>query len=73
MRAPNLEFQYSRYMTGDKDQFIILKKKEGGVVTFGDNSKGRIIGIDKIKITPSIFMENVSLVDSLKHNLLSIS
>ena len=45
---------------------------EGGTVTFGDDSKGKIIGIGNIKISSSPF-ENVVLVDDLKHNLLSIS
>ena len=60
-------------MTGDVNQFFILEKKDGGSVTFGDNRKGRIIGIGKIKITPFTFIENVLLVEKLKHNLLSIS
>ena len=57
---------------GDKNQFFILESK-GGLVTFGDNSKGKIIGIGKVKVTPSIFIENALLVGNLKHNLLSIS
>ena len=64
---------YSRHMTDDKDQFIILKKKHGGLVTFSDNDKKKIIGIDKIKITPSTFIENILLVDSPKYNLPSTS
>ena len=60
-------------MTDDIDQFFILESKNESYVTFGDNRKGRIIGIGKIKITPSTFIENVFLVDKLKHNLLSIS
>ncbi|KAK8663729.1 hypothetical protein V6N13_083536 [Hibiscus sabdariffa] len=32
----------SRHMTGDKSRFLELKPKSGGVVTFGDNSKGHI-------------------------------
>ena len=63
----------SRHMTGDKEQFFTLERKEGGLVTFGDNGKGKILGHGKIKITPSTFIENVLLVDNLKHNLLSIS
>ena len=42
-------------------------------LTFGDDSKGTIIGIGNIKIGPSPLIENVVLVDGLKHNLLSIS
>ena len=63
----------SRYMTGDTDQFFTLERKEGGVVTFGNNDKGNIIGTSKIKITPSTFIDHILLVDNLKHNLLSIS
>ncbi|KAA3487416.1 Retrovirus-related Pol polyprotein from transposon TNT 1-94 [Gossypium australe] len=38
----------SRNMTGDKSNFIELKPKSGGEVTFGDNSKGQIEEIDSI-------------------------
>ncbi|RVW64941.1 hypothetical protein CK203_041842 [Vitis vinifera] len=34
----------SRHMTGDKSKFAFLTKRKRGYVTFGDNSKGRIIG-----------------------------
>ena len=40
---------------------------------FEDESKGKIIGIGNIKIDPSALIENVVLIKSLKHNLLSIS
>ena len=43
------------------------------MVTFGDNSKGHIIGFGKIYITPSNFIKNVLYVRGLKHNLISIS
>ena len=46
---------------------------KGGTVTSGDDSKGKIIGIGHIKISSSPLIENVILVDGLKHNLLSIS
>ena len=38
----------SRHMTGDKEQFNKLDAKDGGHVTFGDNAKGKIIGIGEI-------------------------
>ena len=60
-------------MTGDINQFFILKSKEEEFVTFEDNKKNKIIDIGNIKITPSTFIENVLLVDKQKHNLLSIS
>ena len=50
-----------------------LKAKNRGDVTFGDNSKGQIEGIGTIGNKSSIFIENVLLVNGLKHNLLSIS
>ena len=63
----------SRHMTGDKSMFASLNPKDGGFVTFGDNSKGKIIGIGNVGKEPSPIIENVLLVDGLKHNLLSIS
>ena len=51
---------------------MTLEAKEGGMVTFDDNDKERIIEIDNKKITP-IYIENILLVDKLNHNLLSIS
>ena len=41
-------------------------------MTFGDNGKGRIIGHGSIGHNSSFLIENVLLVDGLKHNLLSI-
>ena len=58
-------------MMDDKDQFIPLERKKRGVVTFVDNGKEKIIEIDKINITPSTFIENILLIDNLKHNLFS--
>ena len=43
------------------------------MVTFGDDSKGYIIGIGKIQIIPQTCLENVIYVLGLKHNLISIS
>ena len=60
-------------MNGDKDQFVTLETKEGGVVTFGDNDKGHIVRIGKIQITPLTFLENVLYFRRLKHNLISIN
>ena len=63
----------SWHMTGDENQFISLEVKEGGIVTFGDNAKGKIIRIGKVHISSSSYIENVLLVEGLKHNLLSIN
>ena len=58
---------------GRAELFLILKDKDGGTVTFGDNNKGKIIDIDNIGNFDKPSIENVLLVDGLKHNLLSIS
>ena len=60
-------------MTRDPNNFFELKPKHGGFVTFGDNNKGKISGAGKIGNVHSTIIENVLLVDGLKHNLLSIS
>ena len=60
-------------MTDDKEAFITLRMKKEGMVTFGDNGKGHIIGIGKIQIISHTCLENVLYVSGLKHNLISIS
>ena len=61
-------------MTWDINNFATLSRyHEGGTVTFGDDSKGKIVGICNIKLGSSPLIENVVLVDGLKHNLLSVS
>jgi len=62
----------SRHMTGDRSLFLTLTMKEGGTVGFGGNQTGRIIGSGTIG-NSSISINNVWLVDGLRHNLLSIS
>ena len=53
--------------------FQDLKLKAGGFVTFGGNQKGKIVGIGKIGKHHFPSIDNVLLVEGLKHNLLSIS
>ena len=59
-------------MTWDINNFAALYH-EGGIVAFGDDSKGKIIGLGNIKIGSSPLIENIVLVDGPKHSLLSIS
>ncbi|PKA56158.1 hypothetical protein AXF42_Ash015643 [Apostasia shenzhenica] len=40
-----LDSRCSRYITGDKSKFVTLKSRNGGLVTFGDDTKKCIIGI----------------------------
>ena len=60
-------------MAGDETQFTSLKPKDGEFVTFGDNSKGKIIRIGSVGKNSSTSVENILLVKGLKHNLLNIS
>ena len=60
-------------MTGDKETLSTLTLQKGGQVTFGDNSKGKIMWIGTVSMSSNLMIENVLLVEGLKHNLLSIS
>jgi len=61
-------------MTWDINNFATLSRyPEGGTVIFGDDAKDKIIGIGNVKLGTSPLIENVVLVDDLKHNLLSVS
>ena len=61
-------------MCGDKNQFITIEPKEDdGVVTFGDNGQDKIVGISKIQINSTTFIDNVLYVKGLKYSLISIS
>ncbi|KAH9687354.1 Integrase catalytic domain-containing protein [Citrus sinensis] len=61
-------------MTGNYAWFSSFTKTEnGGDVSFGDNSKGKILGIRNVGKVSSTLIENVCLVENLKHNLISIS
>ena len=54
-------------------QNLLIYPKENGHVTYEDNNKGKILRIEKIGTNLSTFIENVLLVDGLKHSLLSVS
>ena len=60
-------------MTGDESKFAFLTRRKRGYVTFKDNGKDIIIGHGSIGNNFSTLIQNVLLVDGLKHNLLSIS
>ena len=60
-------------MTGDASKFTHISPKKSRHVTYGDNNKGRILEVGKIGTNSSNSIENVLLVEGLKHNLLSIS
>ena len=63
-------------MTGDPRIFnSINENKSNGIdsITFGDNDKGKVKGLDKITISNVLSISNVLLVESLNFNLLSVA
>jgi len=62
-------------MTGDSKMFSSLEENVIGYsdIIFGDNSRGKVEGVDKYAISNNHFLSNVLLVDSLKFNLLSVT
>ena len=62
----------SAHMTGNKSLLSRFEKKAGPAVSYGDGNTGRTLGYGSISIG-NVIIENVALVDGLKHNLLSVS
>jgi len=60
-------------MTGDASLLTGLTLKDGGYVTYGDNNKDKIVDSGNIVVKGNLTIQNVLLVEGLKHNLLSIS
>jgi hypothetical protein len=61
-------------VTGDKKWFSSLtplSHKE--YVTFGDDKKGKVLGTDIVKENDCFTLNDVTLVDRLRYNLLSVS
>ncbi|VFQ90205.1 unnamed protein product [Cuscuta campestris] len=48
----------SKHLTGDASKFIQIKPAKGGNVVFGDNSKGKIIGISSVDSLERIHVED---------------
>jgi hypothetical protein len=64
----------SRHMTENKKWFSSLtplSHKE--YVTFGEDKKGKVLGTSVIKVNDFFILNDVALVDKLRHNLLSVS
>ena len=51
--------------------FIFLPKNSEHVI-YEDNNKGKIVEVGKIGTNPSTSIENVFLVNGLKHSLLNV-
>ncbi|KAK1388395.1 hypothetical protein POM88_016573 [Heracleum sosnowskyi] len=64
--------QFFKHMTKDRALLSNMVEKVGPVVTFGDNIKGITEGYGCLE-SGNVIIEDVSIVEGLKHNLLSIS
>ena len=53
------------------DQFI-QDVNLSSSITFGDNSKGKVLGYGKVVVSKDLSLETVMLVETLGYNLLSI-
>ena len=61
-------------MIGDRDMFLTLRKERDGSVSFGDDDSAKIIRKGTIIIgNMNTKVENVLLVEDMKHNILSVS
>ena len=68
-----VDFGCSRHMTGSSQWFSSLdpmQYKEH--ITFGDNSKGKVLSRGTIRVNKSFILKDVVLVSSLHFNLLSV-
>ena len=65
----------TNHMTGDQELFTKDKPTESSqkYITFGDNNKGKVIGLGKVAISKDKHIDKVMLVQSLGYNLMSIS
>jgi hypothetical protein len=63
----------SKHMAGDKDRFLTLIKERDVSVSFGNDNSTKIIGKGIIRIgNKNTKVENVLLVEDMKHNILSV-
>jgi hypothetical protein len=64
----------SRYITRNKKWFSSLNPlSHKEYVTFGDDKKGKVFGTGVIKVNDHFTLNDVTLIDRLRYNLLSIS
>ena len=59
-------------MTGNKSLLSEFEEKAGPTVSYGDGNKGQTLGYGNIVIG-NVIIQNVALVEGLRHNLLSVS
>jgi hypothetical protein len=64
----------SRHMTGRSKWFSSLDPVQcNEYITFGDNSKGKVLSCGTIQVNESFILKDIALVSNLHFNLLSVS
>ena len=65
----------SNHMTGEKKMFKSLDgdASQFSDIIFGDNGKGKVIGLGKVATSNDLSLSNVLYVKSLNYNLLSVA
>ena len=64
----------TNHMTGKRSMFDSLTKSSGDhYITFAGNERGKVLGTGNITLNSQFNLSKVLLVDTLGHNLLSIS
>jgi hypothetical protein len=64
----------SRHMTRNKKWFCSLTPlSHKAYMNFGDGKKGKVIGTNVIKVNDCFTLNDVTLVDRFRYNLLSVS
>ena len=58
----DLDSGCSRNMTGNQSKFVNFSKKDGGLVTFGDNKESKIIGEGTIANDTCTLIEELYLI-----------
>jgi hypothetical protein len=60
-------------MTGDRDRFLTLRKERDGPVSLENDDSTKIIRKGTVRIgNKNTKVENVLLVEDMKHNILSV-
>ena len=64
----------SQHMTGNDSMFTTLEDPgDHEHVTYGDNSRGKVLGLGRIAISKYLSISNVLFVEALSFNLISIA
>ena len=70
-----IDSECTNHMTGKKKMFSSFETNDESNenIVFGNNSKGKVLGLGKVAISNDHSISNVFLVNSLNYNLLSVS